>query len=159
MSSATGLRGQTRCLLLALICSCTCLQGTDSASHLQPYISSHLRYQPDCGETIRILCEGYTAFADSGIMYWLANGTFLEDLYSEEEVTESSTIEEAKGTGLALRRELFIPVFTKKILSTKFECIVLDPAGSARKAVTWKRNKELHGQDAAVSGSGVLGNF
>ncbi|CAI5773658.1 Hypothetical predicted protein [Podarcis lilfordi] len=99
MSSATGLRHQARCLLLALICSSTSFQ--DVAANVQPHISSDLVVQkPSCGKQIRILCEGYTDYEDSGIMYWLANGQFVSELYPRGEVSEGRTEEKAKGVGL-----------------------------------------------------------
>ncbi|XP_033001706.1 interleukin-18-binding protein [Lacerta agilis] len=137
MSSATGLRHQARCLLLALICSGTSFQ--DAAANVQPHISSDLVAQkPSCGKQIRIPCEGYTDYEDSGIIYWLANGRFVSELYPGGEVSEGRTEEKAKGAGLSLKRELIINIFTKEIQKTTFECVVLDPAGAARKAVNWK---------------------
>ncbi|XP_034971251.1 interleukin-18-binding protein isoform X2 [Zootoca vivipara] len=149
MSSATGFRHQARCLLLALICSGTSFQ--ESAANVQPHISSDLVAQkPSCSKQIRIPCEGYTDYEDSGIMYWLANGQFVSELYPRGEVSEGRTEEKAKGVGLSLKRELIINNFTKKIQNTRFECVILDPAGAARKAVNWKPTPRFRNQRGKV---------
>ncbi|XP_062983878.1 uncharacterized protein LOC134399722 [Elgaria multicarinata webbii] len=147
---ATGLGlGSPRSLFLALLCSYSCFQGTVSAAKLQSNISSPLQYKPSFGQKLSVLCEGYMASGCSGVMYWLANGTFVDNLYPEEAVSEKDTTENAKDTGCFLARELLFYSFSQRDLDTKFECIVLDPSGPVRKTVTW----EL--QDAKEGGKGA----
>ncbi|XP_042314073.1 interleukin-18-binding protein isoform X2 [Sceloporus undulatus] len=123
-------------LFLALLCGSICFQGT--VAKLRPSISSPLIYTPFFGQNLVVSCEGHSAYPKSGIIYWLANGTFVDDLYSEDAVSEEPTLEKSSGNGLSLKRELVFRSFAPKDLCTKFECIVLDPSGSARKALTWE---------------------
>ncbi|XP_067322396.1 interleukin-18-binding protein [Anolis sagrei] len=125
-------------LFLAFLWSCTCFHGTDSAAKLPPSVSIPQAYKPLFGQKMNVSCQGYTTYPSSGIIYWLANGTFVHDLYSEEEVLQEDTIEKANGTGLILRRSLIFRSFTTKDWCTTFECIVVDPSGLAQKTLTWE---------------------
>ncbi|XP_063162128.1 interleukin-1 receptor type 2-like isoform X1 [Candoia aspera] len=99
------------CLLLTLLCVSTSTQG----------------------QKFHVPCKGYTIFPESGIMYWLANSTFVDKLYPDGSVKEEATIEKDRD----LTRELIFNSFKEQDFHTKFECIVLDPSGVVRKVIKW----------------------
>ncbi|XP_053166787.1 interleukin-18-binding protein [Hemicordylus capensis] len=141
-SPATGLlrlRGAGCCLFLAwLVFSGVCFQGTDSTATLRAKISP-LQCRPSLGQKLCVPCKGFTAFPESGIMYWLANGSFVDELYPSGAVRETDTVEKAAGKVLRLERTLIFRSFTWRDWHTNFECIIVDPAGLARKMITWMR--------------------
>ncbi|KAM3837560.1 interleukin-18-binding protein [Vipera latastei] len=96
-------------------------------------ITSCLRFSPSLGEKIRVCCHGETAHPESGIMYWLANDTFVDQLYPNGSVKEEPTVE--KGSQLT-RALIFSPLMARD-LHTSFDCIITDPSGVFRKAILW----------------------
>ncbi|KAM6447768.1 interleukin-18-binding protein isoform 2-T2 [Liasis olivaceus] len=136
-------RPLTGCLLLTLLCVSTSVQ--DPGAKKRSHISSLLQHQPSIGQKFHVPCEGYTIFPESGIMYWLANSTFVDKLYPDGSVKEAATVEKDRE----LTRELFFHSFTEQDFHTKFECIILDPSGVVRKAVKWDH------QDAKMGGNGA----
>uniref|UniRef100_A0A6J0TKI0 Interleukin-1 receptor type 2-like n=1 Tax=Pogona vitticeps TaxID=103695 RepID=A0A6J0TKI0_9SAUR len=137
--ASPGLHPNMHRLLLALLCSSTCFQGTDSSAHRLPNISSPLLCSPSFGQKFSVLCQGHSAHPSSSLVYWLANETFVDDLYPDGAVTQRSTRESLKCAGrLLLQRKLIFRAFSEKDLQTRFQCTILDPAGSVRKAITWQ---------------------
>ncbi|KAK9402692.1 interleukin-1 receptor type 2-like [Crotalus adamanteus] len=84
-------------------------------------------------QKIRVSCQGVTAHPESGIMYWLANGTFVDQLYPNGSVKEEPTVEK----GSQLTRCLIFSPLRAQDLHTSFECVITDPSGVFRKAIQW----------------------
>ncbi|XP_077197231.1 interleukin-18-binding protein [Paroedura picta] len=152
MASDPGLLG----VFLVLLCSCTCFRGT--ATRSQPLITSSLQIRASLGQSVRVSCLGSSAFP-SGIVYWLANGSFVEDLYPDEAVSEEDAREQSGGPDgrHLLCRDLVFHAFSKRDLRTTFRCVILDPAGAAQKTLTWlPPEEEEEGARSRGSGSGML---
>ncbi|XP_063162129.1 interleukin-1 receptor type 2-like isoform X2 [Candoia aspera] len=129
--SAPDARPLAGCLLLTLLCVSTSTQAP--AAKTRSHISSALQHRPSIGQKFHVPCKGYTIFPESGIMYWLANSTFVDKLYPDGSVKEEATIEKDRD----LTRELIFNSFKEQDFHTKFECIVLDPSGVVRKVIKW----------------------
>ncbi|XP_054830767.1 interleukin-1 receptor type 2-like [Eublepharis macularius] len=152
MPAAPALPSRVHGLFLALLCSCTCLEGT--GAKLQAFISSPLQISASFGQCFSVQCEGYTAFR-SGNIYWLANGTFVEDLYPDGAVIEEDARKVKVPGRHLLQRELVFRSFSEQDLHTTFKCVILDPFGPAQKTLTWLPPKE-DGPETGGSGSGGL---
>ncbi|KAG8137155.1 hypothetical protein E2320_005688 [Naja naja] len=115
------------------------------------------------GQKIQVSCMGKTIYPESAIMYWLANGTFVDQLYPTGTVKEEATVEK----GNLLTRELIFFQLTAQDLHTRFDCFITDPSGVFQKTIQWvlsktKRRKcsaaqgrnwtRLHGREAASPG-------
>ncbi|XP_060119757.1 interleukin-18-binding protein [Heteronotia binoei] len=150
MTSSPGLGFQFSGLFLVLLCSCTGFQGTDAS--FRAVINSTLQIRASLGQSFRVPCEGSSAFRSSSI-YWLANSSFVEDLYPDGVVSEEEARERSQGPGRRhlLCRELFFHSFSERDQRTNFSCVILDPAGPAQKNLTWLQPEENRG-----SGSGML---
>ncbi|XP_044274509.1 interleukin-1 receptor type 2-like [Varanus komodoensis] len=122
---------------LALLCSCSCFHGTESGPTWKSSIFSTLQYNISFGQKLGVLCQGYTAYKCEGLIYWLANGTFVDNLYPEAVVLEGKTREKAQAPGCLLERELFFYSFSLRDLETAFTCTILDPSGPVQRNVTW----------------------
>ncbi|XP_058041288.1 interleukin-18-binding protein isoform X2 [Ahaetulla prasina] len=85
------------------------------------------------GQKVRVSCEGRTIYPESGIMYWLANGTFVDQLYPNGTVKEEAT--EEKGSKLT--RKLIFSRLTVQDLRTRFDCLITDPSGVFQKTIQW----------------------
>ncbi|ETE66839.1 Interleukin-1 receptor type 2 [Ophiophagus hannah] len=64
-------------------------------------------------------------------MYWLANGTFVDQLYPNGTVKEEATMEK----GNKLTRELIFFQLTAQDLRTRFDCLITDPSGVFQKTI------------------------
>uniref|UniRef100_A0ACB8FF31 Uncharacterized protein n=1 Tax=Sphaerodactylus townsendi TaxID=933632 RepID=A0ACB8FF31_9SAUR len=119
MNSAPGLRFQVQGLLLVLLCGCIYLQGTDAK--WRPSINSTWEIRPSFGQNFSVPCQGSSAFRTCSI-YWLANGSFVEELYPDGAVREEEAREISHGPGRhhLLSRELVFHAFSKRDLRTTF---------------------------------------
>ncbi|KAL8191389.1 UNVERIFIED_CONTAM: hypothetical protein K2H54_073360 [Gekko kuhli] len=157
MASPPGLRFHSPGLFLVLLCGCVCFQGTDAKP--RAFIRSPLQIRASFGQSFRVPCEGYSTFGSCSI-YWLANSSFVEDLYPDGAVSEEEAIETSRrpGRGRYLSRELVFHAFSQRDLQTTFRCVILDPAGAAQKTLTWLQleEEEEEGPRDGGSGSGVL---
>ncbi|XP_039225706.1 uncharacterized protein LOC120320226 [Crotalus tigris] len=122
------------CLLLALLSVSPSIQApaADKAQK-ESSITSSLRVSPSLGQKIRVICQGVTAHPESGIMYWMANGTFVDQQYPNGSVKEEPTVEK----GSQLTRCLIFSPLRAQDLHTSFECVITDPSGVFRKAIQW----------------------
>ncbi|XP_048348575.1 interleukin-18-binding protein isoform X2 [Sphaerodactylus townsendi] len=160
MNSAPGLRFQVQGLLLVLLCGCIYLQGTDAK--WRPSINSTWEIRPSFGQNFSVPCQGSSAFRTCSI-YWLANGSFVEELYPDGAVREEEAREISHGPGRhhLLSRELVFHAFSKRDLRTTFRCVILDPAGAAQKTLTLQVGPRRAGGAQEVgprsgeSGSGI----
>ncbi|XP_043928943.1 interleukin-1 receptor type 2-like [Protopterus annectens] len=78
-------------------------------------------------ETPIITCKAKTEYAkeSSTLIYWLANATFIEDLYPTSRVAEGP---ERQNHSL-IERDLHFRKLEKEDIYTNFTCIVLNPFG------------------------------
>ncbi|XP_015684724.1 interleukin-1 receptor type 2 [Protobothrops mucrosquamatus] len=122
------------CLLLVLLSVSPSIQApaAEKAEKGSRIISS-LRFRPYLGQKIRVCCQGVTAYTESGIMYWLANGSFVDQLYPNGSVKEEPTVEK----GSQLTRCLIFSPLRAQDLHASFECVITDPSGVFRKAIRW----------------------
>ncbi|XP_070799009.1 interleukin-18-binding protein [Pituophis catenifer annectens] len=122
------------CLLLVLLSVSPSIQAPAAKEESQ--ITSLLQPQPSIGQKVQVSCEGRTVHPESGIMYWLANGTFVDQLYPNGTVKEEAT--EEKGSKLT-RKLIFSPL-TAQDLRTRFDCFITDPSGVFQKTIQWDRS-------------------
>ncbi|XP_069706144.1 interleukin-18-binding protein [Phaenicophaeus curvirostris] len=128
-----------RVQLLLLLCwtLVTCPPG---AMALQPPSITALRTPartPRLGESVKVSCEAASGFPEFTLLYWLANGSFVEKLHPDGAVREGTVLEEPRGSVVTLQRELLFDSFATRDLRTNFTCVVLSPFGVATREVRW----------------------
>ncbi|XP_070605498.1 interleukin-18-binding protein [Erythrolamprus reginae] len=126
------------CLLLLLLSASPSIQAP--AAEKVSQITSVLLLHPPAsiGEKAHVSCKGETVHPESGIMYWLANGTFVDQLYPNGTVKEEDT--EEKGS--TLTRKLIFSQLTAQDLHTKFDCLITDPSGVFQETLQWSSTKK-----------------
>ncbi|XP_032075888.1 interleukin-18-binding protein [Thamnophis elegans] len=132
--SAPDARPLVGCLLLLLLRVSLSIQAPAAAKETQ--ITSDLRLKAAIGQKVQVPCVGTTAYPESGIMYWLANGTFVDQLYPNGTVKEEAT--EEKGSQLT--RKLTFSSLTAQDLCTTFDCFITDPSGVFRATIQWSHS-------------------
>ncbi|XP_056417033.1 interleukin-1 receptor-like 2 [Hyla sarda] len=97
-------------------------------------------------EGLTISCSANTTFEKFHNVYWLVNGTFVEDVYPDGRVTEKT----GKVTPGKSKRH-FTVVQTLEFTRTQaedftntFTCVVQDPAGADKKRFKLKADDEKH---------------
>ncbi|XP_061876308.1 interleukin-18-binding protein [Colius striatus] len=126
-------------LLLPLLCWALAPPGTDAAA-LQPPTITELRMPaepPRPGQSVRVRCEASSALPELTLLYWLGNGSFVEQLQPDGAVREGTLLEEPRGPGVILRRDLHISSFGARQLSTNYSCVVLSPLGHDTRELRW----------------------
>ncbi|XP_064296777.1 interleukin-18-binding protein [Phalacrocorax carbo] len=126
-------------LFLPLLCWAVVSHGTDAMA-LQPPSITVLQMPsepPRVGESVTISCEAVSSLPEFTLLYWLGNGSFVEKLHPEGAVHEGTVLEEANGSGVALRRDLHFSSFGTQHLHTNFTCVVLSPLGVDTREVRW----------------------
>uniref|UniRef100_A0A8B9R572 Ig-like domain-containing protein n=1 Tax=Anas platyrhynchos TaxID=8839 RepID=A0A8B9R572_ANAPL len=71
------------------------------------------------------------------LLYWLGNGSFIEKLHPDGAVHEGMLLEEPRGSGVVLRRDLLFSSFSARDLRTNFTCVVLSPVGLDTRELRW----------------------
>ncbi|XP_026580815.1 interleukin-18-binding protein-like [Pseudonaja textilis] len=130
--SAPDARPLAGCLLLVLLSVSPSVQAP-AAKKEESQITSILQPQVSIGQKFGVPCVGTTIYPESGIMYWLANGTFVDQLYPNGTVKEEATMEK----GDVLTRELIFFQFTAQDINTRFDCFMVDPSGVFQKTIKW----------------------
>ncbi|XP_027744041.1 interleukin-18-binding protein [Empidonax traillii] len=92
---------------------------------------------PCPGESVTVSCEATSELPELTLLYWLANGSFVESLYPDGAVHEGIVQEELWGSGVALLRDLHFSSFDTQHLLTNFTCVVLSPLGVDTREVRW----------------------
>ncbi|XP_042648541.1 interleukin-18-binding protein [Tyto alba] len=126
-------------LLLPLLCWALASCWTDAMA-LQPPSITVLRkptQPPRPGESVTVSCEAVSDLPELTLLYWLGNGSFVEKLHPDGAVREGTVLEEPRGSGVALRRDLHIVSFGARHLSTNFTCVVLSPLGVDTRELKW----------------------
>ncbi|XP_064361370.1 interleukin-18-binding protein isoform X2 [Dromaius novaehollandiae] len=101
---------------------------------------------PRPGDSVTVPCEALSSLPELTLLYWLGNGSFVEKLYPDGAVREGAVVEEPRGSGAALRRDLHIGSFGARELRTDFSCVALSPAGVAARHVRWGPPREAPAQ-------------
>ncbi|XP_040392354.1 interleukin-18-binding protein-like isoform X1 [Cygnus olor] len=97
-----------------------------------------LAHLPPCaGCGVKISCEAVSSLPDLTLLYWLGNGSFIEKLHPDGAVHEGMLLEEPRGSGVVLRRDLLFSSFSARDLRTNFTCVVLSPVGLDTREVRW----------------------
>ncbi|XP_067395149.1 interleukin-18-binding protein [Emydura macquarii macquarii] len=127
-------------LPLALLSGCILLQSSGAAPSLRPRIIAPLRpvRSPSLGESWKLSCQAQSAFPGMSLLYWLANGSFVEDRYRGQAVREGDFVEQPNGTGVLLTRELLFRAFSWRDRCTSFTCVARNPAGLASAPLRWE---------------------
>ncbi|XP_050189644.1 interleukin-18-binding protein isoform X3 [Myiozetetes cayanensis] len=92
---------------------------------------------PCPGKSVTVSCEVTSGLPELTLLYWLANGSFVESLYPDGAVREGTVQEELWGSGVALLRDLHFSSFNTQHLLTNFTCVVLSPLGVDTREVRW----------------------
>ncbi|XP_030412153.1 interleukin-18-binding protein isoform X2 [Gopherus evgoodei] len=134
-----GVMGAVPWLPLVLLCGCSHFQSSDAASSLRPEIITPLKpvKSPTLGKWFSVSCQAQSPFPRMTLIYWLANGSFVEDRYPDEAVSEGDVLTEPRGTRVLLTRELLFRSFSWRDWSTSFLCMVRNPAGLEKGLVHW----------------------
>ncbi|XP_072195990.1 interleukin-18-binding protein [Excalfactoria chinensis] len=90
---------------------------------------------PQMGSNVSVSCEAESAHPELTLLYWLGNGSFVEQL--QHNVHEGALREETRGSLLTLRRDLHFTSFSFQDLNTNFTCVLLSPDGSDIRELKW----------------------
>ncbi|XP_074006571.1 interleukin-18-binding protein-like [Numenius arquata] len=133
-----GTPGPPAQLLLPLLC--WALTSPSTGKWGQPPSITNLRMPaepPRLGEKVRVSCEAVSVLPELTLLYWLGNGSFLEKLYPDGAMYEGMVLEEPRGSGVTLRRDLHLDSFGSQHLHTNFTCVLLSPLGVATRDLRW----------------------
>ncbi|XP_048807835.1 interleukin-18-binding protein isoform X2 [Lagopus muta] len=123
-------------LVLPLLC---CAFASCSAAMApQPPRITWLRIPaqpPQMGSNVSVSCEAESAHPELTLLYWLANGSFVEQL--QPNVREGAVREEERGSLVILRRDLHFNSFSFQDLRTNFTCMLLSPFGVDVREMKW----------------------
>ncbi|XP_065586389.1 interleukin-18-binding protein [Cyrtonyx montezumae] len=120
-------------LVLPLLCC-----AFAAAVALQPPRITRLRtpaQPPQMGSTVSVSCEAESALPELTLLYWLGNGSFVEQL--QPHMCEGAVQEEAQGSLVTLRRDLHFSSFSFQDLNTNFTCVLLSPTGMDIRELKW----------------------
>ncbi|OPJ80332.1 hypothetical protein AV530_009065 [Patagioenas fasciata monilis] len=92
---------------------------------------------PRLGEKLTVSCEAASDLPEFTLLYWLGNGSFVEKLHQDGAVSEGPVLEEPRGSGVTLLRDLHFSSFSAQHLCTNYTCVVLSPLGVDTRAVRW----------------------
>ncbi|XP_068251325.1 interleukin-18-binding protein [Nyctibius grandis] len=126
-------------LLLPLLC-CALASRRTGAMALQPPSITVLRTSaesPRLGDSVTVSCEATSGLPELTLLYWLGNGSFVEKLHPDGAVREGTVLEEPRGAGVALRRDLHFSSLDACHLRTNFTCVVLSPLGVDTRELRW----------------------
>ncbi|XP_048807859.1 interleukin-18-binding protein isoform X5 [Lagopus muta] len=87
------------------------------------------------GSNVSVSCEAESAHPELTLLYWLANGSFVEQL--QPNVREGAVREEERGSLVILRRDLHFNSFSFQDLRTNFTCMLLSPFGVDVREMKW----------------------
>ncbi|XP_072707136.1 interleukin-18-binding protein isoform X2 [Ciconia boyciana] len=135
----TGTSGPPARLLLPLLCWALASRCT-GAMALQPPSITVVQMPaepPRPGESVTVSCEAVSGLPELTLLYWLGNGSFVEKLHPDGAVREGMVLEEPRGSGVILRRDLHFSSFSAQHLPTNFTCVVLSPLGVDTRSVRW----------------------
>ncbi|XP_031456970.1 interleukin-18-binding protein isoform X2 [Phasianus colchicus] len=90
---------------------------------------------PQMGSKVSVSCEAESAHPDLTLLYWLGNGSFVEQL--QPNVREGAVREEERGSLVTLRRDLHFNSFSFQDLRTNFTCVLLSPFGVDVRELKW----------------------
>lgn len=90
---------------------------------------------PQMGSNVSVSCEAESALPELTLLYWLGNGSFVEQL--QPNVREGAVREETWGSLATLRRDLHFTPFSFQDLSTNFTCVALSPSGVDIRKLQW----------------------
>ncbi|XP_074836747.1 interleukin-18-binding protein [Carettochelys insculpta] len=135
-----GVRCTDPWLPLILLCSCAHFQCSAAAPRQHPEIISPLKpvRVPTLGHRFSISCQAHSPFLGMNLIYWLANGSFVEDQYPATAVSEGAVVEEPRGRGVLLTRQLLFHAFSRREWRTSWLCMVRNPAGRATAPIHWQ---------------------
>ncbi|XP_071772732.1 interleukin-1 receptor type 2-like [Centroberyx gerrardi] len=89
------------------------------------------------GKRLVLHCKAYPKCEDDQtLIYWLVNGSFPEDAFTNGRVAE--TKESTSEGGTILQRSLVLKNVTSEDLRSTFICVVTNPIGIAQKHITLK---------------------
>ncbi|XP_038034782.2 interleukin-18-binding protein [Anas platyrhynchos] len=126
-------------LLLPLLCWAVAPRSTATIAMQPPRITA-LRMPaepPHLGCSVKISCEAVSSLPEVTLLYWLGNGSFIEKLHPDGAVHEGMLLEEPRGSGVVLRRDLLFSSFSARDLRTNFTCVVLSPIGLDTRELRW----------------------
>ncbi|XP_042747966.1 interleukin-18-binding protein [Lagopus leucura] len=90
---------------------------------------------PQMGSNVSVSCEAESAHPELTLLYWLANGSFVEQL--QPNVREGAVREEERGSLVILRRDLHFNSFSFQDLRTNFTCVLLSSFGVDVRELKW----------------------
>ncbi|XP_061198573.1 interleukin-18-binding protein [Neopsephotus bourkii] len=126
-------------LLLSLLCWAL-TSGCTGAMVLQPPSITLLRppeRPPRPGESVTARCEALSALPELSLLYWLGNGSFVEQLPPAGAAHEGPLREEPRGEGALLSRDLRLEPFCARHARTNFSCVLLSPLGARSAELRW----------------------
>ncbi|XP_068786988.1 interleukin-18-binding protein [Struthio camelus] len=140
MAPRSGPAGPRVRLLLPLLCWAMASRSPGAAAPQLPSIALlgvQVEPPPRLGESVTVSCKALSSLPDLTLLYWLGNGSFVEQLYPDGAVREGAVVEEPQGSAATLRRDLHIGSFGARELRTNFTCVVLSPLGFDARQASW----------------------
>ncbi|XP_038618093.1 interleukin-18-binding protein [Tachyglossus aculeatus] len=103
------------------------------------------------GVALNLSCSGCSLNREFSEMYWLGNGSFIEDLPGAVSEGDTRKVELSESRVLLLG-ELRIEALSPALRHTNFSCILLDPEGAAQSHVILDRLWDLAAGDTKGGG-------
>uniref|UniRef100_A0A8C5MTL6 Interleukin 1 receptor type 2 n=1 Tax=Leptobrachium leishanense TaxID=445787 RepID=A0A8C5MTL6_9ANUR len=92
---------------------------------------SHKTIAASIGSKLTIPCKVFTGFGGSNlIVWWLANGTYINEIFEDGRVTEGSFQETKESDGIYIEVTLFFENVSEEDFSTDFKCIASNDYGT-----------------------------
>uniref|UniRef100_A0A8V5GPN6 Uncharacterized protein n=1 Tax=Melopsittacus undulatus TaxID=13146 RepID=A0A8V5GPN6_MELUD len=89
------------------------------------------------GDSVTARCEALSALPELTLLYWLGNGSFVEQLPPHGSAALIGCREEPRPQGALLRRDLRLEPFCARHAHTAFTCVLLSPQGARTADLRW----------------------
>ncbi|XP_078514767.1 interleukin-1 receptor type 2-like [Lissotriton helveticus] len=118
-------------MLLLAACSGTHSSGSDVVTKFGPKIISPMNrtITPTSDTEFQITCKANCSWENLHMIYWLVNGTFVEDLYPDGSVSESAPRNIPTRPFFIVESTLSFKNVGIKEFRSSFTCVVQDPSG------------------------------
>uniref|UniRef100_A0A6I8NZ17 Interleukin 18 binding protein n=1 Tax=Ornithorhynchus anatinus TaxID=9258 RepID=A0A6I8NZ17_ORNAN len=98
------------------------------------------------GVALNLSCSGCSLNREFSEMYWLGNGSFIEDLPGAVSEGDIRKVESSESH-VSLLGELRIEALSPALRHTNFSCVLLDPEGATQSHVVLDRLWDLASRD------------
>nr|XP_006003639.1 PREDICTED: interleukin-1 receptor type 2-like isoform X2 [Latimeria chalumnae] len=140
LSTGTGRSGLVFHLVLTLLgCTCLCAwfgeAGLTRHGYPKIFEPKNGRVGVSLGVNFTLHCQADMSFWGESvtIIYWLANSSFVEDVFPGNRVKEGEV--SSNSSEETIQRDLLFSKISLQDCFTNFTCIVMNPSGTDQKSV------------------------